>query len=164
MKFYKLLFLSILFVQVVYGQSNKDAVNQVLDKWHAAAGNTDFTEYFDLMDESSVFIGTDATERWDKEEFMEYAKPYFDKGKAWDFTSLERNVEFSEDGKTAWIDELLDTQMKICRGSGVLVNKNGKWLIKHYVLSMTIPNELVDEIVPLKADIEDKIIEGLKLK
>jgi hypothetical protein len=39
--------------------------------------------------------------------------------------------------KTAWFDELLNTQMKICRGSGVLVKIDGKWKIKHYVLSMT---------------------------
>jgi hypothetical protein len=135
-----------------------------MDQWHKAAGEANFKEYFDLMDESSIFIGTDATERWNKQEFMDYAKPHFDKGKAWNFTSLERNVDFSEDGKTAWIDELLNTQMKICRGSGVLVKENGKWLIKHYVLSMTIPNDLVDQVVPLKSDIEDKIIEEYKLK
>jgi hypothetical protein len=32
--------------------------------------------------------------------------------------------------------------MKICRGSGVLVKIDGKWKIKHYVLSMTIPNKM----------------------
>jgi hypothetical protein len=38
--------------------------------------------------------------------------------------------------KTAWFDELLNTQMKICRGSGVLVKKIGQeWKIKQYVLS-----------------------------
>jgi len=85
-------------------------------------------------------------------------------GKAWNFSSLERNIEISEDGKTAWIDELLNTQMKICRGSGVLVLKDGRWLIKQYVLSMTVPNELADEVVKMKTDLEDQIIEELKLK
>lgn len=164
MKLLNILFFSALFIQVAFGQADRDAVNQVMDQWHKAAGEANFKEYFDLMDESSIFIGTDATERWNKQEFMDYAKPHFDKGKAWNFTSLERNVDFSEDGKTAWIDELLNTQMKICRGSGVLVKENGKWLIKHYVLSMTIPNDLVDQVVPLKSDIEDKIIEEYKLK
>ncbi len=54
--------------------------------------------------------------------------------------------------------------MKICRGSGVLVLKDGKWLIKQYVLSMTVPNELADEVVKMKTDLEDQIIEELKLK
>jgi hypothetical protein len=42
--------------------------------------------------------------------------------------------------KMAWFDEL-STQMKICRGSGVLVKIGNDWKIKHYVLSMTVPNE-----------------------
>jgi hypothetical protein len=62
----------------------------------------------------------------------------------------------------AWFDELLNTQMKICRGSGVLVFINGKWKIKHYVLSMTIPNDNVDEVVKIKAPIEDDLIAKLK--
>jgi hypothetical protein len=37
----------------------------------------------------------------------------------------------------------LSTQMKICRGSGVLVKIGNDWKIKHYVLSMTVPNENV---------------------
>jgi hypothetical protein len=31
--------------------------------------------------------------------------------------------------QTAWFDELLDTQMKICRGSGILVKENKQWKI-----------------------------------
>jgi hypothetical protein len=57
------------------------------------------------------------------------------------FTVLERHIYFDQSKKIAWFDELLNTQMKICRGSGVLVKIDGKWKIKHYVLSMTIPNK-----------------------
>lgn len=163
MKIYSFIAVFLMFIQVSLAQSEHE-VAKVLDQWHVAAGKADFKEYFDLMDANSVFIGTDATERWDKQEFMDYAKPHFDKGKAWNFSSLDRNIEISEDGKTAWIDELLNTQMKICRGSGVLVLKDGKWLIKQYVLSMTVPNDLADEVVKMKADIEDEIIKELKLK
>ena len=156
-------FLFTLYAGVAFGQTDRESVGTVMDKWHEAAGKADFQAYFDLMDSTSVFIGTDATERWNKAEFMAYAKPHFDKGKAWNFTSLERNIEFSADGKTAWIDELLNTQMKICRGSGVLEKINGRWLIKHYVLSMTVPNALVDQVVPLKSAEEDSIIEKLNI-
>lgn len=164
MKIFGTLSVFLLLIQFSFGQTAKTAVSDVLDAWHLAAGEAKFNAYFDLMDENSVFIGTDATERWDKQEFMDYAKPHFDKGKAWNFSSLERNIEISEDGKTAWIDELLNTQMKICRGSGVLINKNGKWLIKQYVLSMTVPNDLASKVVSMKTDIEDEIIEEFKLK
>ena len=113
------------------------------------------------MSNDAVFIGTDATENWNKEEFKEYAKPHFDKGKAWNFKPLDRHIYFSTDKKTAWFDELLDTQMKICRGSGVLVKVKNEWKIAHYVLSMTIQNELSNEVVRLKMTSDDLILEQL---
>jgi hypothetical protein len=95
---------------------------------------------------------------------MAFSKPYFDKGKAWSFNSIERNIYFSDDKKIAWFDELLDTHMKICRGSGVLKSKNGKWKIAHYVLSITIPNDNIDEVVKLKTKFDDEIMNNLKEK
>ena len=143
----------------------KSEINLVLNNWHKAAADANFNSYFDAMADDAIFIGTDATENWNKPAFIQFAKPYFDKGKAWNFTSLERNIYFSSDKKTAWFDELLNTQMKICRGSGVLVvDKNGNWKIKQYVLSMTIPNNHTDEVVKIKSLIEDKEIEKLKNK
>ncbi len=149
---------------LLFAQSKKEEVARTMDLWHQAAAKADFKAYFDLMDEESIFIGTDATERWDKPAFMAYAKPHFDKGRAWNFTSLERHINFSKNGKTAWLDELLDTQMKICRGSAVLELKNGKWFIKHYVLSMTVPNDVSGEVIKTKAAIEDKVIQSIKHK
>ena len=141
---------------------NKQKINKTLDSWHDAAGNAKFDAYFDLMTETGVFIGTDATENWQNEAFRTFSKPYFDKGKAWDFKSLQRSIYLSKDQKTAWFDELLDTQMKICRGSGVLIKKSGQWKIAHYVLSMTIPNDKTTEVVKIKDQIETAEI--LKLK
>lgn len=141
---------------------NKQKINETVDSWHNAAGNAKFDAYFDLMTETGVFIGTDATENWQKEAFRTFSKPYFDKGKAWNFNSLQRSIYLSKDQKTAWFDELLDTQMKICRGSGVLIKKSGKWKIAHYVLSMTIPNDKTSEVVKIKDQIETDEI--LKLK
>ncbi|MDI9256227.1 MULTISPECIES: nuclear transport factor 2 family protein [Flavobacterium] len=140
------------------------SVNDFLNRWHKAAAEAQFDTYFEAMAEESIFIGTDATENWDKKAFQAFAKPYFDKGKAWYFTALERHVYFSPDKKTAWFDELLDTQMKICRGSGVLVWVNGQWKIKHYVLSMTVPNDNVDKVVDIKSALEDPLIRTLKEK
>ena len=143
-------------------EKNKVEINTLLDQWHKDAAETNFQKYFDVIADDGIFIGTDATENWNKKEFMAFSKPYFDKGKAWDFTSLERNIFFSTDGKTAWFDELLDTQMKLCRGSGVLFYQNDEWKIKHYVLSMTIPNEKSNEILSLKSSLEDIIIQKKK--
>ncbi|MBL0339840.1 MAG: nuclear transport factor 2 family protein [Bacteroidetes bacterium] len=144
--------------------ANRDSINATLDNWHAAAAKADFETYFKLIADDGVFIGTDATENWNKKDFMVWAKPYFDKGKAWNFTSIERHIYFDKSNELAWFDELLSTQMKICRGSVVLVKENNEWKIKHYVLSMTIPNELVDTIVRIKAPIEDELMNKLNSK
>lgn len=137
-------------------------INTTLDAWHAAAAKADFENYFKPMTDDAIFIGTDATENWIKKDFMVWSKPYFDKGKAWSFTSLERHIYFDTSGQTAWFDELLNTQMKICRGSGLLIKSDNEWKIKHYVLSMTFPNEMVDSVVVLKAPIEDALIDKLR--
>lgn len=142
----------------------KANINSTLDAWHKAASEANYNAYFSLMTEDAVFIGTDATENWNKKDFQAYAKPHFDKGKAWSFTALERHIYFDKTGKTAWFDELLNTQMKICRGSGVLVKIGKEWKIKHYVLSMTIPNDNSSEVIKVKASIEDAMIKTLKSK
>lgn len=142
--------------------SEKQAVTTILDNWHKAAAEANFDTYFSYLSDESIFIGTDASENWNKKAFQQFAKPYFDRGRAWNFKALERNIYFSKDGKTAWFDELLDTQMKICRGSGVLVKEKKVWKIKHYVLSMTVPNDNVDDVVKIKTPIEDTMIQKLK--
>ncbi len=127
-----------------------ESVHLVLDQWHEAAANADYERYFGHMGEQSVFIGTDAMENWQREAFQTFSKPYFDKGKAWAFKARERNIYFSESGKIAWFDELLDTWMGTCRGSGVLEKVKDSWKIRHYVLSVTIPNEEIQPVVSLK--------------
>ena len=144
--------------------SQKDQVSQTLDAWHKAAADIKFDTYFNLMADDAIFIGTDATENWTKPDFKVWAKPFFDKGKTWSFTALERHIFFDKTGKTAWFDELLSTQMKICRGSGVLVKVGKEWKIQHYVLSMTIPNDEVDAVIKIKAPIEDALIDKLQKK
>jgi ketosteroid isomerase-like protein len=138
-------------------EREEEAIQNLLNAWHKAAADADFDAYFGLMSREAVFVGTDATEHWDKEEFMAFSKPYFDKGKAWAFTPVERHIYFSSTGETAWFDELLDTWMELCRGSGVLIKEGGQWKVAHYVLSMTIPNDRVQGAVALKKE-NDSII------
>ncbi|WP_298995362.1 nuclear transport factor 2 family protein [Flagellimonas sp. S174] len=130
--------------------TEKTAISTLLDAWHKAAADADFEGYFSKMTEEGVFIGTDATENWQNKDFRAFSKPYFDRGKAWSFTAVERNIYVGDSGKIAWFDELLDTQMKLCRGSGVVKKENGQWKIAHYVLSIAVPNENVTELIRLK--------------
>jgi hypothetical protein len=139
-------------------------VNAVLDSLNATAARADFNAYFNLYSDSSVFTGTDANERWNKKQFQDFAKPYFDKGRAWNFSSIERHVYFDATGNLAWFDELLSTQMKICRGSGVLIKEGNDWKIEQYILSATVPNELIDSVTSMKAAAEDVIIKKVTSK
>ncbi len=143
-----------------FGQGEKEIIS-MLDSFNIAAAKADYKTYFNFFTDNAVFTGTDATERWDKKEFMVWAKPYFDKKKTWHFSALERHIYIDTPGTHAWFDELLNTQMKICRGSGVLVKEPNGWKIMQYILSATIPNEVMDSVVKIKAPIEDKLIKKL---
>ncbi|MDY0780953.1 nuclear transport factor 2 family protein [Tenacibaculum sp. IB213877] len=127
-------------------------VNILLDDWHKAAAEANYSNYFTAMDSVSVFVGTDAAEIWSKQQFENFSKPYFDKGKAWSFTTIDRNIYIDERGEFVWFDELLDTWMGVCRGSGVVQKKNSNWKIKHYVLSVTVPNDDVRELIKIKQE------------
>ncbi|MDP5101725.1 MAG: nuclear transport factor 2 family protein [Nonlabens sp.] len=141
---------------------SQSEINETVDSWHLAASQANFDSYFNLMTSDAIFIGTDATENWQLQEFKEFSKPFFDRGKAWSFTTLERNV-YSTNG-IVYFDELLDTQMGICRGSGVLKMENGSYKIAHYVLSIAVPNEHVTSLTALKKKWDDEFINGYKLK
>lgn len=156
-------FITILFLIFNLGTSaqEKSIIDKVLTEWHLAAAQADFDYYFSLMTEDGVFIGTDATENWQITDFQEYSKPFFNRGNAWNFTPLDRNIYTEENSKTAWFDELLDTQMGICRGSGVLKKTEQGWKIAHYVLSITIPNENVNEVTNLKSKFDQKLIKKI---
>ena len=105
-------------------------INTMLDSFNAAAAKADFNTYFNFYTDDAIFTGTDATERWDKNEF----------------------------------DELLNTQMKICRGSGVLVKQGKDWKVQQYILSATVPNDILNTVIKLKAPVEDSIINKLSEK
>lgn len=136
-------------------------INAMLDSFNRAAAKADFNAYFNFYTDDAIFTGTDATERWDKKAFMAWAKPIFDKGRAWDFTALERHIYFDKTGTLAWFDELLNTQMKICRGSGVLVKQGNEWKVQQYILSTMVPNDQLDEVIKNKTAIEDSIIKRI---
>lgn len=130
--------------------SSKVTIDSLLDEWHAAASEADYAAYFGFMDSTSVFLGTDASENWTKKQFETFSKPYFEEGNAWSFLAFERNLFFNKDSTFVWFDELLDTWMGTCRGAGVLEYSNEQWKLKHYVLSVAIPNDTMDEVISTK--------------
>ena len=130
-------------------QKDTAAINTFIDKWHLAATTADLKSFFDAMAKDAIYIGTDSSERWTKEEFYRFAKPYFDRGKAWDFKPFDRDIHVSNDGQFAWFSELLVTWMGACRGSGILRKTADRWEIKQYHLSVTVPNDAINDFISL---------------
>lgn len=121
----------------------RQQVNAFVDQWHADAAKAD-PVYFDKMAPDGIYIGTDKSEIWTREQFRVWAQPFFDRKKAWAFTAIKRNVYWSPDRRYAWFDEQLKTQMGTCQASGVIHNTGKKLEIAHYQLSLAVPNPLMD--------------------
>jgi ketosteroid isomerase-like protein len=125
-------------------------VDSLMLKWHDDIAHFRGESFFNFMDSSFIYLGTDPGERWTKNAFVAFAQPYIDKKKTWDFKTNWRNWYFSEDGKTAWFEESLATQMEECRGSGVLELTDDGWKIKHYNLTVVIENEKMQDFIKLR--------------
>ena len=118
----------------------------VLNTLHLAASEADGELYFSLFAEDAGFMGTDATERWSVDEFKAFAEPYFSQGRGWTYTMKDRNIFFSNDGSTAWFDEMLwNANYGTCRGTGVLVHTDDGWKFVQYNLTIPIPNDLAGD-------------------
>ena len=136
------------FAQAVDGMFAQGQVASVLDGFHAAAAAADEEKYFAYLAPDAVFLGTDASERWTRDEFRKWAHPYFARGKAWTYKATSRWISFAPDRRVAWFDELLENaSYGTCRGSGVLVLTSDGWKIEQYNLSIMVPNDAADAVV-----------------
>jgi ketosteroid isomerase-like protein len=123
-------------------------IARAIDDFHDAAAKSDANRYFEHLTKDAVFLGTDASERWTKPEFEAFARPYFDEGKGWTYTSTTRHITLAPGKTHAFFDELLENEhYGTCRGSGVLRLEDGRWRIAQYNLSIPIPNALTKDFV-----------------
>jgi hypothetical protein len=120
-----------------------------MDAWHQAAAVADEETFFNSIKAGGIYLGTDKTERWTKEVFEEWAAPHFEKDTAWAFTAHDRVLYRSDDAQTIWFEELLDTWMGTCRGSGVLELKDKQLYIAHYDLSLMVDNDDMKAVIDL---------------
>jgi hypothetical protein len=131
-------------------QQDVKKLNELIQNWHKSASDAKFDSYFKYLTDDFIFLGTAPGERWTKKEFQDFSKPFFDRGKAWDFKASNRIWNFSKDGKTACFDEDLATWMQGCRGSGVCIKIKGFWSISYYNLTVLIENEKIKEFIELR--------------
>ncbi len=132
-------------------EANSDlaSINKLMDDWHHAAAVADEEKFFGSMTADGIYLGTDASERWLRDEMKEWSKKFFERDTAWAFTAHDRQVYFSANGQMAWFEELLDTWMGPCRGSGVLQKTNEGWKICHYNLAVAVANDVVNDYIKL---------------
>ena len=131
-------------------------VNAFVDGWHDDAANTRMA-YFDKIAKDGVYIGTDRSELWTRDEFKAWSKKYFDAKSAWTFKATRRNVYASADKSLIWFDELLDTKnMGHAMASGVIRKTAKGFEIVHYQLSLAVPNEVIDQVTGIIAEHEKK--------
>ncbi len=132
-------------------EANADVatINQFMDAWHHAAAIADEDKFFGSMTPDGIYLGTDAAERWLRDEMKEWAKKYFERESAWAFTAHDRQVYLAANGQLAWFEELLDTWMGPCRGSGVLQKTPDGWKIRHYNLAVAVANDVINDYIKL---------------
>ena len=133
----------------IFAQTEQELIHSLMDQWHLAAAKADSATFFGSFTQQGIYIGTDTTEYWTRDEMAAWASPYFKRESAWDFTSISREVYFSEDGNTAWIHEKLNTWMGVCKGTAVLVKLDNNWKIALYDLSVTIDNDKIKKFLEL---------------
>lgn len=139
-----------LFSFTVYGQNQEEKrLNQLMDAWHLAAANADSAGFFGKMSVKGVYLGTDPSERWIRDDLALWSREAFARESAWTFSATERNWARIDDS-LAFGDELLKTWMGPCRASFILVKERGEWLITQYHLALTMENESMDEFLEIK--------------
>lgn len=129
-------------------------IETVLNKWHHAAAIADEDTFFGLMMDNAIYLGTDASERWLRDELKVWSEKYFQRESAWTFHPFNRNITcLPANNKIAYFDEQLNTGMGPCRGSGVLTKTQRGWRILQYNLTFVVPN---DKVKGLQALLKEK--------
>jgi hypothetical protein len=122
-------------------------VAKVLDDFHDSAAVGDEKRYFAILPDDAVFLGTDGTERWTGAEFRKFSMPYFQRDSAWTYVCLRRHVEVDAGGVFAWFDETFDNAAYgECRGSGVIMKRGDRWVLRQYHLTVPVPNEVTGAV------------------
>lgn len=127
-------------------------LHTLMNQWHEAAAKADEDTFFGSMTEDAIYLGTEAGERWLRDELKQWSEKFFARDSAWDFTPSNRMIYFSPDRSIAWLEEDLATWMGPCRGSAVLALTQEGWKIKHYDLAIMVPNDKVEAFLKLMGE------------
>lgn len=131
-------------------KSEFSSIDDLLDNFHKYAANSDLVNYIKCFALNSRFLGTDSSENWTIADFITFAAPFFERKQGWNYIprSSSRVISIFEENNVASFDELLDSpSFKVkCRGSGMLIQKQGFWYICSYHLTFPVPNEIASSV------------------
>lgn len=131
-----------------YSRTDHSDIGAVLDQWHQAAADGELEPYINSMTKGAIFLGTDESERWTRDQLQAYAEQYFDDGEGWVYTPRDRHIRTNAFGNVAWVDETLDNaKYGVLRGTAVLQSNGDDWRIAHYSLTFLVPNESAKAVV-----------------
>lgn len=131
-----------------FSVDQREHIYRILTDFHDAAAKGDFDRYFGHFTDDAIFFGTDPAERWTVEEFKGYAREPFEDGHGWTYHMRERNIFLSADQRTAWFDEIVESDhYGRCRGTGALILDGGRWKLTQYNLVIPVPNDFAEEVV-----------------
>lgn len=117
-------------------------INNKMDDFHHAADVGDKVRYLNHFAKDGVFMGTDDWERWPYDEFSQYVNTHFKDGKGWSYTPIKRHTTVNDQALFAWVDEIVESKKwGRFRGTAVLEKTDQGWKLKHYSLSVLVPNE-----------------------
>ena len=119
-----------------------ELINSKMDDFHDAADKGDATRYLNHFAKDGVFMGTDDWERWPLEAFSKYVKKHFKDGKGWSYKPIKRFTNVNSEQALAWVDEIVESEKwGRFRGTAVLEKTEYDWKLKHYSLTVLVPNE-----------------------
>lgn len=119
-----------------------ERINKKMDDFHDAADKGDATRYLKHFAKDGVFMGTDDWERWPYNEFSKYVNKHFKDGKGWSYKPLKRFTNVNSQNGFAWVDEIVESKKwGRFRGTAVLAKAQQGWKLKHYSLTVLVPNE-----------------------
>lgn len=148
--------------------SPEEAIRATLTKMHLAGVLADAEMYFSRLDERAVLLGTDATERWSRDELRAVLTEYFERGEGISSVPFAQEVFLADSGRWGWFDERLRSKWGELRGTGVVRLDGDAWKVVHYHTAFPVPNDHIKTLVkqigatPADAIEEDGEVEGAR--
>jgi hypothetical protein len=143
----------------IIGTGRYATIEEVLNAHHLAAARGHLEDFFGCFHVQGNYLGTDVSENWKVEEFIDFCRPYFGRPKgAWTFTPIpgtRKFILFPDEATASFAtfdEQMMSADFKVTtRGTGTVVrvretDGSSYWLILSYHLSFNVPNDIAKDL------------------